>query len=113
MSRPFILYHWSPVARRKSILRSGLVPCKPSRCGQWRPPYLCFADSPSLAWALSAGMKKEPGEWDLWMCWSTAAGKLKRLSNPVRGATYKRPTEWRTKDRVFKRHLWHVGTRKR
>ena len=66
MSRPFILFHWSPVSRRKSIIRHGLCPGKPSRDKQWRPPYVCFSRSPSLAWALSAGFSERRGKWDLW-----------------------------------------------
>ena len=74
----FILFHWSPVARRKSIDRWGLRPGSKSMCGRWKPPYVCFSRSPSMAWGLSPRMHKR-GRWDLWMVWSTSiqgAGRL-------------------------------------
>jgi hypothetical protein len=50
-TRPFIVYHWAPISRRKSIQRRGLV--VGSRCvvrtPGWKPTYLCFSDSPSYA----------------------------------------------------------------
>ncbi len=109
--KPFILYHWSPASRRKSILKHGLCPKKVSRCGQWRPPYLCFSDSPSYAWSASAALSDQPEEWDLWMVWSSALkGGVERLylgTNDKRG-----PAEFRLYDqRVPKRLIWFVGSR--
>src|SRR5574343_300047 len=49
----------SPVYRRKQILKRGLCPGSRSRCGQWKPPYICFSDSPSFAWGASAVFSKE------------------------------------------------------
>jgi hypothetical protein len=109
-----LLYHWSPVARRPSILRYGLRPCmRPTtHAGDgtqtWRAGYVCFADTPSWAWALSGKFRSAPaGDWDLWSCY------LDRLTEPRI-----LPADWangihevRTQHRVFKRDLWHVGTR--
>lgn len=105
------LYHWSPVARRKQIIRYGLRPgMRP--CIQtpgWKAPYICFADTPSWAWALSGDLRWAPsGEWDLWMVWSN------RLISPRIYKSKERPSgiqEVRTDHRVFKRDLWYVGSR--
>lgn len=108
MSRPFMLYHWAPVARRRSILRHGLVPGKRSVDGSWRPPYLCFAKFPTVAWALSATHSRVRGEWDLWCVWSDRVG-LYITRNATR--TQWHWTEYRSKRRIAKAHVWHVGTR--
>lgn len=97
-----LLFHWSPACRRKSILRTGLCPGKISRCGQWKPWYVCLSSSPSLAWALSGDMDERHGEWDLWMVWS----------NNVTGI-FRRENEFRTKDRIRKKLIWYVGSRKK
>lgn len=70
-------YHWSPVARRASITRLGLVPGKPLTCSSgdnwdgtacdWRPDYVCLGEDPDMAAAYSWRIHGEPGEvWDLW-----------------------------------------------
>jgi hypothetical protein len=61
------LYHWSPTVRRSMIHASGLIPGFPSTKGGYVFSYLCFADSASFAWGLSAGMPGSPFlEYDLW-----------------------------------------------
>lgn len=107
--RPFLLYHWSPVERRSKILRYGLRTNVPSRCGEWKPPYICFSDSPSMAWILSANMADTPGEWDLWMMWSNVPSKLTRRNDLKNGRG--RPTEWRVSESIPKRAIWYVGQR--
>src|SRR4051812_34876131 len=74
-----LLYHWSPTQRRSSIRRRGLVPGSPSTDRLWYPPYVCFADSPSLAWALSGSTQRgqEHLFWDLWMMWSNVPTRMK------------------------------------
>lgn len=107
------LYHWAPVARRKQIIRYGLRPgCRPTTTGGFdKVPYVCFADSPAWAWALSGGMRWTPdGDWDLWQTW------LEALTEPIVLASPDRPSgiyEVRTEHRVFKRDLWRVGVRTR
>src|ERR1044071_4207787 len=66
-----MFYHWSPVERRQSINKSGLLPGSHSTDRLWRPPYVCLAPYPSLAWLLSGKMKRgsEHAEWDLWEVW--------------------------------------------
>lgn len=107
--KPFPLYHWSPVERRKQILRFGLKPHSKSRCGQWKPPYVCFSDSPSLAWGLSACFSDGPGEWDLWMMWSNSPTGYETLTTGHNPSG--KPTEYRVYERVPKSKLWHVGVR--
>jgi hypothetical protein len=111
--RPFLLYHWSPVSRRNSIARLGLVPGKLPVQSSQRFPYVCFATSPSLAWGLSAEFSDEVGEWDLWMVWSTAVkGRLERLHRVYgRNRARTTPAEYRAYERIFKRDVWWVGTR--
>lgn len=108
----FPLYHWSPASRRMSILRYGLRPGFLSNCGAWRPPYVSFSDSPSLAWVLSGLYRKKGEEWDLWMMWSNVPSgyeKLKTGDNP-RGAGW--PSEYRVYERVPKKSIWYVASRK-
>jgi hypothetical protein len=108
-----LLFHWTPTRHRRQIIRHGLVPGRRAvthPAPGWRSPYVCFADTPSYAWSLSAGQRTAPpGEWDLWQTWAD------RLEEP-----YVSPADWangihevRTGHRVPKRHLWHVGTRTR
>lgn len=105
------LYHWSPIERRAAIVRHGLRPSMKSTASTWRAAYVCFADTPSWAWALSAGAYGGPGsEWDLWQTW------LHDLTEPRAIRCTERPSgiyEVRTKNRVPKSLLWHVGTRTR
>jgi hypothetical protein len=105
------LFHWSPAERRGQINRYGLRPSmRPtiSTAGRhW--PYVCLAETPSWAWALS-GMRsereREPGAWDLWQV----------QVNGLKGEcldTYDehRWHEVRVHERIYKRRLWHVATR--
>ena len=111
MKPAFPLYHWSPASRRKQINRYGLRPGSRSVCQQWKPPYICFSDSPSLAWVLSRTHAQPGEEWDLWMIWNNVAKgyeKLKCGDNPS-GAW---PTEYRVYERIWKRDVWYVGSRK-
>lgn len=65
-------YHWSPRARRKQIVRLGLVPGKRPTVGSISTvtdgkPMICLGTDPLWAWRLSAAMRYAPrGEWDLW-----------------------------------------------
>lgn len=104
-----LLYHWAPIERRPSIQRRGLVPGSRSRDRLWRPPYVCFSDSPSLAWALSGGMPGNRGTtWDLWM---TDTDRLDGYEALFFDDEPERMKEARVYHRVYKRDLWHVGTR--
>ena len=112
MSRPFILFHWYPVSRRESILRHGLCPGKLSRDKQWRPPYVCFSSSPSLAWRLSAGFSERRGKWDLWQVWSDQLDGWETIPyDDGKKNRYPFPKEHRVYHRIPKRNIWHVGTR--
>lgn len=105
------LYHWSPAARRKQINRYGLRPSMRSTTSTegYKAPYICFADTPSWAWALSGDMPDAiKGEWDLWM---TYLDKLQRVTILP---TTTRPSsiyELRAEQRVYKSQLWYVGSR--
>lgn len=107
------LYHWAPTSRRKQIIRYGLRPyMRPTTSdgNDRKIPYICFADSPSWAWALSGGQRRFPkgDKWDLWMAW------LNDITDPVVHSTSDRPSglyEVRTEHRLYKRNLWYVGSR--
>lgn len=105
------LFHWAPTARRSGINRHGLRPLMRATVSTgWRAPYVCFADTPRWAWALSGGMRWTPtGDWDLWQTWLSDLGELPTIvpTDERQSGIY----EVRTPHRVFKRHLWHVGTR--
>lgn len=105
-----ILCHWAPTSRRKRIERMGLMPGSLSRDRLWRPPYVCFANSPSLGWALSGGMRgNEPGEqWDLWMVHDDRLNGYEVLAFDDDPDAIK---EVRVYERIYKRDLWYVGSR--
>lgn len=112
---PFrFLFHWSPASRRKQIVRYGLRPFSRLTVSagedvKWAAPYVCFADSPAWAWALSGGMRWTPsGQWDLWQT------SLDRLTAATIVPADWRPSgiyEVRNEARVYKRDLWLVGHR--
>ena len=106
--KPILLYHWSPSSRRKGIERFGLVPGKISVDKQWKPPYICFSDSPSQAWGLSGGMNGHlHSSWDLWMVWSNFLVPGYEVLFFDNGE----PKEYRAYSRIYKRDIWYVGTR--
>lgn len=113
-----VLFHWAPATRRKQIIRYGLRPhmrvttsSRDDGLGgnDWRASCVCFADSPSWAWALSGEQPNAPsGEWDLWQTW------LGALEDPTVMASEDRLSgihEVRITHRLFKRDLWWVGSR--
>ena len=102
----FALYHWAPTERRKQIIRYGLRPGSRSSCGEWKPPYICFADGPKQAWNLIGRFRPYIAEWDLWWTHSGAVGGYEIVPDDSG-----EPREYRVYQRVFKRDLWLVGTR--
>lgn len=113
LDRGLSLYHWSPTRNRKQIIRRGLIPGRRPTVHatpDWRAPYVCFGDTVAWAWQLSGDQASAPsGSWDLW---ETRIGDLtdpKILpTDDVNGIH-----EVRTMHRVYKRHLWLVGTREK
>lgn len=114
------MYHWAPSVRRKQIIRYGLRPSmRPTTTvgPDYPVPYVCLADSPSWAWALSGdSFRYAPGveippwdqQWDLWQTW------LHNIVEPIVHATPDRPSglyEIRTEHRIYKRDIWYVGSR--
>lgn len=102
----FALYHWAPKSRRKQITRYGLRPHSLSSDLLWKPPYMCFADSPKLAWNLIGRFRPLIREWDLWWTSSDAVGGYEIIPDDDGGVR-----EYRVYGRVFKRYLWMVGSR--
>ena len=111
MTRPFLLYHWSPRSRRASILRGGLRMKQRSPDRSWRPPYLCWSKFPNMAWSLSATHGPKMQVWDLWCAWSDRVGKLKRCNfYPDRRKSWFND-EYRSYENVPAKRTWLVGTR--
>lgn len=111
--RPFMLYHWSPRSRRKSILRHGLKPGSRSHDASWRPPYVCFCRNPNSAWALSATHTTKRQTWDLWAVWSDYAGKYRTVNNTRHPRKSWWLTEYRASVRIPTRNVIYVGSRVR
>lgn len=104
------LFHWAPATRRLQIKKYGLRPqMRATMNVGWKAPHVCFADSPSWAWALSGSMNWAPsGLWDLWQT------NLSWLGRPMVIPSEDRPSgiyEVRTEHRIWKRHVWMVGSR--
>lgn len=104
---PDILYHWSPTARRKGIERRGLVPGSLSVGREWRPPFVCLAGNPVLAWSLSGWFHPEVESWDLWAAFLADGHHLEALPDD-RDDSVK---EWRCYDRIYKRGVIYVASR--
>lgn len=109
----FLLYHWSPTTRRKSIDRRGFVPGSLSTDRLWRPPHSCWATSPSLAWALSGMTQRglEVSSWDLWCVWSDRLEGWEVIPFDDGRTAALRPKEYRVYHRIFKRDVWYIATR--
>lgn len=105
------LYHWSPTSRRGQIQRLGLVPGKPSLQGDWRPPYVCFADDARLAWALSGAIHPEVPEWDLWQVYPQDADRWEAIFDTYISSGRHYIKEYRVYHRIFKRHVHYIGSR--
>lgn len=109
-----LLYHWSPTRNRRSITHSGLEIHRRTLQGDWKPPYVCFADDPWLAWLLSGKMWPEIKEWDLWVCnvdAQTSFDHYEIITDTFStGRTYTK--EYRIYTRVYKRDLIYLATRK-
>lgn len=104
-------YHWSPRTRRNQILRYGLVPGKPSLQGQWRPPYICFADDVNLAWTLSGANHPHIDEWDLWQVYADDAERWEVILDTYYQTGRHYVKEYRVYHRIYKRHVHYVASR--
>ncbi|NOQ62718.1 hypothetical protein [Mycolicibacterium fortuitum] len=105
-SDDFALYHWAPTTRRRQINHYGLRPGSLSSDRLWKPPYICLADSPLLAWNLIGRYRPHIHEWDLWWTSGSAVGHYETI--PFDDGEIR---EYRVYHRIFKRDLWMVGTR--
>lgn len=102
----FALYHWAPTARRGQINRYGLRPGSLSSDRLWKPPYVCLADGPLLAWNLIGPYRPHIRDWDLW--WTNGAAVFPYETIPCDNGDTR---EYRVYHRVYKRDLWLVGSR--
>lgn len=109
-----VLYHWSPTSNRRSINKIGLVPGRLTLQGDWRPPYIAFADEPRLGWMLSGRMYPEIKSWDLWMVYhafQTSYKGYEIITDTYRDNGRHFVKEYRIYTRVYKRDLDYIGTR--
>lgn len=109
------LFHWAPTSRRPQIIRYGLRPfMRPTTSineDGYKANVICFADSPSWAWALSGSMSwAQSGSWDLWETYLDLLHEPKVLASPDRASGI---YEVRTETRVYKRNLWYVASREK
>lgn len=107
----FPLYHWSPKDRRKEISKRGFMPGSRSVDNQWKPPFICFASDPELAWSLSGGIHQEIEDWDLWVMWSSTPDGYEEIKDHYPDTHREYVKEYRVYERVFKRDIWFAGTR--
>jgi hypothetical protein len=112
--RDIPLFHWAPASRRKQIVRCGLRPLMRPTTNSvdssvvWKSPYVCLSEDPAWAWVISGDQKHSPeGEWDLWQTWASFVEGLEVL--PGRGDMGVH--EVRTRHRIYKRHVYHIGSR--
>lgn len=103
----FALYHWAPRSVRHRIIHSGLLPNSISSCGEWKPPYVCLAEGPKLAWDLIGRHRRNIKHWDLWWTTSADCAPYEVLYFDTNGE----PKEYRVYHRIYKRNLWLVGSR--
>jgi hypothetical protein len=90
------------------------MPGKLSLQGDWKPPYVCFADDPYLAWRLSGRMWPEIKSWDLWMCHvpsQTSFRFFEIITDTYRDSGETFVKEYRIYVRVYKRDLTYLATR--
>lgn len=104
-----IWFHWSPRDRRSRINRVGLLPGVWDHDRLWKPPYVCLAESPRIAWALSGEMsgRRHIQEWDLWEVWTHEQSGYEELYFDDTGNI----KEIRVYERIFKRNVWFIGER--
>lgn len=114
-------YHWSPVDRRKNIIKRGLRPTCPTAT-ILSPPLpggarvidpdatvyaVCLGTTPSHAWSLSGALYAKKGaQFDLWQVSLDEADEVHPL--PFYG---NRLSEVRVANRIPKSRVWHVATR--
>jgi hypothetical protein len=101
------LFHWSPLDRRESILKEGLVPGSNSLHGSG-VFYVCLGMNPRRAWQLSGDTDwgSEEDDWDLWQV-------TLRDTDEVRIRAEYGPEIWEVKvhNVIPPDRLWWVGAR--
>ncbi len=105
------LFHWSPRSRRDGIARRGFRPGMNAVDGLWRPPHVCFADDPMLAWRLSGRVHPEIEEWDLWAVHHSDVPSWEMIFDTYRDTGRKFVKEFRVYQPIAKRHVRYIGSR--
>jgi len=112
VKHPFLLYHWAPRSRRKSILKHGLrirsAPAHGRKYCSWRTPWICTSPWPNHAWSLSATHGRPGKWWDLWSFWSD---RVDKVAHARKEGWFGHPKEYRVMHNIRARNIWHVGER--
>lgn len=101
-------YHWSPTERRNQIIRYGLMPGQWSTDKLWKPPCVCLASTPNLAWVLS-GRTSRGSQIDSWDLWEVFVGDQSGYEELYFDSGVVK--EIRVYERIYKRNVWFVGER--
>lgn len=73
---------------------------------------MCFAHTPSLAWALSGHFHPEIDSWDLWEVPADRVNGYEVIPFDYGdGGTSTEDKEYRVYERIYKRDIWYVATR--
>lgn len=98
-----LAFHWAPTARRKGILRRGLVPGSRSRNGAWRPPFVCMSRDPAYALGSTDAQVAVTEPMDLW--------QLDLAEVDLPREEFDRHDEMRFYERIPARYLTLLATR--
>lgn len=106
---PFVLYHWSPRSRLRSIRNHGLRIGSLSTCRQWRPNHICLSNTPARALMLCPHIK-DGTILDLYEVFPMLHWRVYRMCRP-RGMNL--IPEWRILNSVPKSRMYRIASRRK
>jgi hypothetical protein len=106
---PWRLYHWAPLSRLKSIRRHGLRIGSLTLSREWRPPWLCFSDSPARALMLCTHIPVGT----VLVLFEVFPQLRHRVYRVCRDRARKLIPEWRIYDNVSPSRIFRIASRKK